>query len=322
MIYCSTLSGLPFPAITRRHPVTLDIYSLHTERRNPKLSLKMSTDYGKKTNADLVEILKSRSLAHTGKKADLVARLQEDDAKNAAAPAETKADTAAEDVIDWDDDVPAEAANAATEAGATAIAAGGKGAVANPVAVPNQKLDIDPATTDDLKVDSTGVTDAAQPGAAAEEVQEKPAVDYTRGLPATELEEELKKRKARAEKFGIVEDHETAVKEAEKQLSRAKRFGTGAEAEGGATVGVHGLDQALPDEKSRKRGPKDQGGRGGKRRDMGRNRNRNGRGDGRGDGVQKRTGGGNAASGRPKSNRNEKDNAAMEARKKRFAQAA
>ncbi|CAI7564159.1 unnamed protein product [Penicillium manginii] len=282
----------------------------------------MATDYGKKTNADLVEILKSRSLAHTGKKADLVARLQEDDAKNTAAPAETKADTAAEDVIDWDDDVPAEAANATTEAGATAIAAGGKGAVANPVAVPNQKLDIDPAATDDLKVESTGATDAAQPEAAVEE-EKKPAVDYTR-----ELEEELKKRKARAEKFGIVEDHETAVKEAEKQLSRAKRFGTGAEAESGSTVGVHGLDQALPDEKSRKRGPKDQGGRGDKRRDMGRNRNRNrngradGRGDGRGNGVQKRTGGGNAASGRPKSNWSEKESAAMEARKKRFAQAA
>lgn len=279
----------------------------------------MATDYSKKTNADLVEILKSRSLAHTGKKAELVARLQEDDEKKAAAPApaETKADTTAEDVIDWDDDVPAETANATTEAGAAAIAAGGKGPVANPVAVPNQQLDTDPAATEDLKVESTGATDAA-----TQEEEKKPAVDYTRGLPATELEEELKKRKARAEKYGIVEDHETALKEAEKQLARSKRFGTGTDAESGSTVGVQGLDQALPDERSRKRGRNEQGGRGGKRRDMGRNRNRNARGDGRGNGVQKRTGGGNPASGRPKTNLSEKDTAAMEARKKRFAQAA
>lgn len=36
-------------------------------------------DYGKKTVADLQEILKSRSLPSSGKKADLVARLQEAD---------------------------------------------------------------------------------------------------------------------------------------------------------------------------------------------------------------------------------------------------
>lgn len=36
-------------------------------------------DYSKKTNAELQEILKSRSLPHTGRKADLVARLNEAD---------------------------------------------------------------------------------------------------------------------------------------------------------------------------------------------------------------------------------------------------
>ena len=38
-------------------------------------------DYQKKTVAELTEILKSRSLPHTGKKADLVARLNEADKK-------------------------------------------------------------------------------------------------------------------------------------------------------------------------------------------------------------------------------------------------
>jgi len=48
-------------------------------------------DYGKKTVADLTEILKRRSLPHTGKKADLIARLNEadksDEAKKSTAPA-------------------------------------------------------------------------------------------------------------------------------------------------------------------------------------------------------------------------------------------
>lgn len=286
----------------------------------------MSTDYSKKTNAELVEILKGRSLPHTGKKADLVARIQQDDEKESTgAPAAAPASGAAEDVIDWDDDVPADSSadpQPATEAGANAIAAGGKGAVANPVAVPNQKLDTDPATTDELKVEATG---QAEP-AGAPEAETKPAVDYTRGLPATELEEELRKRKARAEKFGIVEDSETALKEAEKTLARAKRFGTGAEADAG--VSVKGLDQALPEER-RKRSRNDQGGRGGKRRDHGHGRNRNRRGDGnqnqnRGGGGG---GGGVAKNGPGAPNRvqkswSEKDTSAMEARKKRFATAA
>ena len=41
-------------------------------------------DYGKKTVAELQEILKGRSLPHTGKKAELVARLNEVDKSNEA----------------------------------------------------------------------------------------------------------------------------------------------------------------------------------------------------------------------------------------------
>lgn len=279
----------------------------------------MATDYSKKTNAELIEILKSRSLAHTGKKVDLVARLQQDDEKKAAAaPAASSNTHSAEDVIDWDDDVE----KATTEAGANAIAAGGKGAVANPVAVPNQKLDTDPATADDLKVESTGAAAAVtgRPDATATEAEKKVAVvDFTQGLPASELEEELRKRKARAAKFGVVEDTETALKEAEKQLERAKRFATGGTSEASTAVGVRGLDEALPSEPSRKRSRNDQGGRGGKRRDHGRNRNRN-----RGNGANenhKRSGGETSTPGGQK-NWNEKDALAMEARKKRFATAA
>jgi SAP domain-containing ribonucleoprotein len=288
----------------------------------------MATDYSKKTNAELVEILKARSLPHTGKKADMVTRLQQaDETKpaDAVAPAST---TAAEDVIDWDDE-PTEPVQPSTETGAAALAAGGQGAVPNPVAVPNQKLDENPATTDDLKVESTGAAPEAAAQAEAP-VEAKPAVDYTRGLPTTDLEAELAKRKARAEKFGIVEDEETALKEATKQLERAKRFGTGAEAE----TGVSRLDQALPDARPRKRQNESrEGGRGGKRRDTGRNRgrrdgNRDGnRGDGNRDGNRRDGNKTNAGVKKPNAGNtqnkpSEKDIAALEARKKRFAAAA
>lgn len=43
-------------------------------------------EYGKKTVAELQEILKGRSLPHTGKKADLVARLNEADKSIEAKP--------------------------------------------------------------------------------------------------------------------------------------------------------------------------------------------------------------------------------------------
>ncbi|KAJ5467577.1 DNA-binding SAP [Penicillium sp. IBT 31633x] len=294
----------------------------------------MATDYSKKTNAELVDILKTRSLPHTGKKADMVSRLQQDDESKssdapAAAPVAAKTD-APEDVIDWDDEPAETTAAPSTEAGAAAIAAGGKGTVPNPVAVPNQQLGEDPAVTDDLKVESTGAAPETntQPEAATEQ---KPAVDYTRGLPQTDLEAELAKRKARAQKFGIVEDDDTALKEATKQLERAKRFGAGAEAGAAPSLGVSRLDQALTDERPNKRrndSRNDQGGRGGKKRDTGRNRNRQ-RGDAnrnRGDGGNNKTNAGvkkpNATASSAPRSWSDKDQAAMEARKKRFAAAA
>lgn len=292
----------------------------------------MATDYSKKTNADLVEILKSRSLPHNGKKADLVSRLQEDDTKNAgSAPALAAKADVADDVIDWEDDevtaAGIDAQKASTEAGAAAIEAGGKGQVSNPAAVPNQKLDTNPAATSDLKVEATG-GEAGKEGseaapaegtAPAGQAEDKPAASYAKGLPITEMEEELKKRKARAEKFGITEESQTAIAEAEKQLDRAKRFGIGADPNTGA--GVKKLDEALPQEKPRKRGPNDQdGGRGGKRRNFGgRNRDRR-----QGGNRNRREGGNNNNNGRRNGQTvvTEHDRAAMESRAKRFGAAA
>jgi SAP domain-containing ribonucleoprotein len=139
------------------------------------------------------------------------------------------------------------------------------------------------------------------------------------GLAQSSVDDELKKRKARAERFGAPAQENDA--EAEKAAERAKRFGTGTE----GIEGVAKLDQALPTERVRrgKRGRDTEGalddaglkqGRGGKRPFQG----RNGRNDRRGEkpsGVQK------AVSKTAGAFSSEKDRHAAEARKKKFATA-
>ncbi|KAF2205864.1 hypothetical protein GQ43DRAFT_436605 [Delitschia confertaspora ATCC 74209] len=229
-------------------------------------------DYAKMKNAELESLLKSRGLPTGGKKADMVDRLTKADEEKKAPAAPAK--TLDEDEIDWDDDTEpvkpqpqkstveasAAAAKATTEPAAAAIKAGGQGQAANPQAVPNQVADIDPSTTEDLSVDTpakevspaetaapaateaTAPTENAATEAAKEpEKPDEPPVDYSRGLAATKLDEEIEKRKARAKKFGMNVDEDEGLK----ALERAKKFG-----ESGPPKG---LDEALP-EVSRKRG--------------------------------------------------------------------
>ncbi|MCJ1234202.1 hypothetical protein MMC14_002161 [Varicellaria rhodocarpa] len=235
----------------------------------------MSTDYSKKKNAELEELLKAHSLPHTGKKADLIARLQAYDKDHPpteskpAAPTPSTATIVADDEIDWDDD-EAGPDKATDPSAASAIAAGGQGRVDNPLAVPNQVAVIDPSTTDDLTITgdigATTTTDDA-PEATTEPTttepskeipaetntsEEKPAeetpavpppapVQFTAGLSSTTLDEELEKRKSRAARFGIQETTDEALK----ALERAKRFGTAGSAE--EKTAVKGLDTALPE---------------------------------------------------------------------------
>ncbi|KLJ05851.1 hypothetical protein EMPG_10705 [Blastomyces silverae] len=286
----------------------------------------MPAEYSKKTNAELIEILKSRSLPHTGKKADLIARLQEADkadADRAAAAAPVKA-TAVEDVIDWDDDAALVEPTVPAKPDASTATAAPINQVPNPTAVPNQKVDIDPSTTHDLKaVRSEDKAEAASAAAGGDkaaitlqvngiDVQqtEKPAVDYSIGLSATDLEAELAKRKARAEKFGIVEDSSTALEQAKKAVERAKRFGTVTE---DASI-VKGLDEALPERTRKRERGNDEGGsgRGGKRRDVRRGRGHMGRAGGRRGPAPRQSNGGNGNSW------SEQDRIALERRKNRF----
>ncbi|EXJ64175.1 hypothetical protein A1O7_00511 [Cladophialophora yegresii CBS 114405] len=266
-------------------------------------------DYSKKTVAELTEILKSRSLPHSGKKADLVARLNEAD----KVAQENEAEKAP----------PAESTSAP------------------PVQEP------EPATEPALKPapDESAPVEAA-PAATAREIAEEPAdspsantdtalansASYSLNLPHSEMDAEMAKRKARAERFGTGasgangETGDSATDaDAQKALERAKRFGT-------AQTAMGKLDEALPEERergSRKRGRTEEtsamddpalrksfGGRGGRGRG-GRLRGRGGRENSRRRTGEKPTGVGKQSG----AFSSEADRMAAEARRKKFASA-
>jgi len=284
----------------------------------------MATDYSKKKNAELEELLKARSLPHTGKKADLIARLQEHDTKQSstAKPSTTAAATGDEDQIDWDDDVPAASAPVVgSEPSATAaIAAGGQGQVANPTAVPNQAVDTDPSKTDDLTVDPPAPTsdtaaksDTKESATKAEEAPPKLPTDFTSGLQSSTVDEEIAKRQKRAARFGIKEDSTDALK----ALERAKKFGTGSE---GDKTAVKGLDDALPERVRKERGVKRGREESKDTRPASKRRESGKRNDGRP--TRKARSGSRPQTKSKGAQSSEKDKSAAEARKKRFASAA
>ena len=204
----------------------------------------MTSDYSKKKNAELEELLKARGLSHTGRKADLIERLLNHDKSSTPTPnpipAATAPSTSAkssatavaedEDQIDWDDDDPT-GATKATPAGAAALAAGGQGQIPTPAAVPNQVTETDPATTSDLTVNPPAVsssTPAATTTGAAETTTTEPAptsaptTTFAQSLPPSSLETELAKRAARAARFGIPLSDPTSDKDKEKDKDKAK----------------------------------------------------------------------------------------------------
>jgi SAP domain-containing ribonucleoprotein len=294
------------------------------------------SDYSKMKNDELSALLKERKLPHTGKKAEMVERLQKDDTEKAGA----KPAAGAEDEIDWDDDAddaaaapPAASTTAQEEAvipnAETVANAGGEGQPPNPQAVPNQVADIDPAQTDDLTTEPPAEGAAEASAEPKPEEKKEPTPDYSRGLAATNLDDEIEKRKKRALKFGTKFEDDEGLK----KLERAKKFG-----EAGPPKG---LDEALPErrEKRRREGAGEDagsnkrreggreggrqggreggreggrsGGRGG-RRDDNRNRSRDNR-----PRENKTSGGGGGGTGG--SWMSEKDRAAAEARKAKFA---
>lgn len=262
-------------------------------------------EYTKLKNADLESLLKERGLPHTGKKADMVARLEEDDKKKNN-----------EDEIDWDDDTADASAAAAAPApveskppaaAVTDTAVDGN----NPQAVPNQEAAIDPSATNDLAVKQPEEGAAEANGAA--EVKEAPKVDYTSGIAATDIDKELEARRKRMERFNIkADDQDEAAIEAQKRLERQKKFGEEA-------PDTNKLDSALSERRTKRgrEGGDDRGdfkrgrGRGGRFR--GGPRMRGGYGGERGPREERSGGGGGRGTWM-----SSEDRAAAERRKARF----
>jgi SAP domain-containing ribonucleoprotein len=274
-------------------------------------------EYGKMKNAELEALLKERGLPHSGKKAELVARLQDDDkakeSESAGAPSQAKPkSTSAEDEIDWDDDATAPEASKSAQAKSEIPTEAPKSTTTSKskVTAGSQPLatSVEPAPPAPAKPEDKEDGDA-QP-VTEEKPKEKTPVDFSMGLANTTLDEEIEKRKARAKKFGL-EEIDPLAEDALKSLERAKKFGE--------SGGPRGLNEALPD-RSYKRGRDDGDDRGDFKRRGGRGRGgrRFGGGDRRRQQARGEQSQSNGADGRT-SWMTEKDRAAAEARKARFA---
>ena len=272
----------------------------------------MSTDYSSQKVAELQDLLKARGLPHTGKKADLIARLEASDSEN---PGEASTTGGATTTTTIKADV------AVAEKPSSSVDTSAAPKTSKPASTQAQNKD---ATTKDDGED-TAIAATEKPDGVPEGEDNAPA------LPTVSLEQEMEKRRKRAERFGTGnaassstdgaaagEAASTNAKdaEAEKLLDRQKRFG----GVGGADANVAGLDalnQALP-ERQKKRGRQAgvESERDGKRRDS---RRREGRGKA-GEDV-KADGKGETASTVKKTNseQKEKDRLAAEKRKARFA---
>ncbi|KAI4860422.1 hypothetical protein F4820DRAFT_109268 [Hypoxylon rubiginosum] len=259
------------------------------------------SDYASLKVPELKKLLQEKSLPVTGNKADLIARLQEHD-KSKAPPVQ------AEDEIDYsDDEVPT--------------------TTTKPVepTKPAEPTDPAPPATEEKATESVEPAkdaaesapladepvDAAAPEEKAED--EIPAVDFSAHLPASNADEETRKRAERAKRFGIVENEEE-----QKKSQRAERFGVE------QSSLAKGLDAALPEKRPPKRGREGtnaDGERGAKRQNPGGRQRGKGRfrSAGRPGGASRRDGKPNGPKGKSSFIDDPAEKAKAEARAKRFA---
>ncbi|PHH74048.1 hypothetical protein CDD82_5124 [Ophiocordyceps australis] len=202
---------------------------------------------------ELKKLLAEKKLPQTGNKADLIARLQEDDKKNSSAKTSTVAKQDKEDEITYSDDElesgPAAAPKAAPEPAPAAKPAAKKASPAetNAVAKPaSQPADEAKQPTPQEPTDGQE-TGKEQEVGADNKSPKKDDESFALGLSTTEAETEAKRRAERAKRFGLEIDDE-----AKKRSDRAARFGID------ENTLVSGLDAALP-ERALKRG-RDRGG--------------------------------------------------------------
>jgi SAP domain-containing ribonucleoprotein len=286
----------------------------HQPHPRPFTQFSIMSDYSKMKNAELEALLKERGLPHSGKKADLVARLQEDDKKKASAAVPE------EDEIDWDLDDTLPGDEPKTTAATTAAPVSEtKKEEPKPQVAKVTKPAVISATTAAVTAKTTNgdaaATMADKPTDPA--TADVPAKDYTAGLKETNAEDEIEKRRKRIKRFMDPNDPESVKKGEEelKKLDRAEKF-----KDLEATTKV---DSALP-ERKRKRDPDNESGearegRGGGFKRRGRRFGRGGRG-GDGQGNRAGTGAESKGSGGAATWMSDADRAKAESRKQRFAQ--
>ncbi|KAI0403224.1 hypothetical protein F4802DRAFT_572767 [Xylaria palmicola] len=278
-------------------------------------------DYASLKVPELKKLLQEKLLPVTGNKADLIVRLQEHDkAQEAAKPAAEPAGapvSAEEDPIDYsDDDVPASKPEPAAKPALV------EEKPAEPAAAPAEPAAEAPAPSSEDQPAEAATGDANPVESEAEAV---PKTDFSAHLPASSADEEARKRAERAKRFGITENVD---EEAKKKAERAQRFGAD------QTSVPSGLDTALPEKRERKRGREGapnpngnaDGERGAKRQQSGPGRRRGGRDNrgrggrhGGGDRAPPRKEGGGGGGGKPRGVLDDpSERAKADARAKRF----
>ncbi|OTA06997.1 hypothetical protein A9Z42_0077970 [Trichoderma parareesei] len=200
-------------------------------------------DYTSLKVPELKKLLAEKKLPQTGNKADLIARLQEDDKKNTASAPEADKPENKEDEINYSDDEataskpepeqPAQPVEKPAEEPAAAAAA---------------------AAPEEAAQDESKPAEEAGDKPAAEEAPKAAAPSFAMGLSSTTADEELKKRAERAKRFGTELDDET-----KKLAERAKRFGIDDKEIAG------GLDSALPERPLKRGRGRNEGGDGNNR---------------------------------------------------------
>ncbi|KAI1477557.1 hypothetical protein F4774DRAFT_192563 [Daldinia eschscholtzii] len=261
------------------------------------------SDYASLKVPELKKLLQEKSLPVTGNKADLIARLQDHDKAQKPAPVREN-----EDEIDYsDDDVPATSKPA--EAAVTTESV-------EPTPAPVEEKPAEPSEPVTSAPDAAATTEKPADDATKEpEKPEAPKEDFSAHLPASNADEEARKRAARAKRFGVVENDED-----KKKAERAERFGVEP-----STV-VKGLDEALPEKRPSKRGREGgnvEGERGAKRQNPGGRHRGKGRfrqgGNGSRPGGPRKEGRPTGAKGKPGILNDPSERAKAEARAKRFA---
>lgn len=136
-------------------------------------------DYAKKKNDELAALCKERGLSHTGKKADLVKRLEEHDATQTAGDSTSKETEAAP---------PSQTA---------------------PPVVTETNGSTEQSTNETKVAESTNETKDSTDS-------KEPTQDYSLGLVERTLDEEIEKRKKRAAKFGLDTSNDETLKQLER----------------------------------------------------------------------------------------------------------